>query len=884
MPKLGGAAPAKVRGGGTQGGERGLESVIRLRERDAPSFDWYWEQDAELRFVTTSGSTDARGGITPAEHIGKRRWELPNTEIVNQSWDEHRAVLDARLPFRDLLLRRTDADGGVHLVSVSGRPMFDSAARFGGYRGIAWDVTEHRRVEQLRDLEHAVNRSLAEADTASAGLEGAIRAVCAVTQWECGRYFRVDEKDDVLRFSDAWGIAEPQIGRFLEISRELVYRRDEGLSGFAWRSGEPVWSSDVTKDPRAPGSSRIAELRGAGVNGAFVFPVTADGRTVGVMSFGSRKPRTPEKQLLDAVAVIGRELGQFLQRKHAEQELRSKVSLLSATLESTADGILVVAPDHRISLFNRRFVEMWGIPEEIIASRDDARALEFVLDQVKHPADFIAKIEELYARPGAESFDTIEFKDGRTFERYSRPQWVANEPVGRVWSFRDVTERKRAEERIRVLAYQDSLTELPNRILFKDRIEQATARADRAHAKVALLFLDIDHFKTINDSLGHVAGDALLKTAAVRARACVRETDTLSRQGGDEFLIMLTDLPDSDAATPVVEKLLEQFQVPFEIEGNELTSSVSIGVAIYPDDGDDFDTLLKKADTAMYRAKEGGRNTYRFFDAQMNVEAVEHLRIRNDLRSAVKREELFLHYQPQIDLSSGKVVAAEALVRWNHPRHGVLLPQRFIPVAEESGLIIPVGEWVLREACRQAAAWRRAGHRELVVAVNLSAVQFRRSELERTVIAALEESGIEPSMLELELTESILIQDTEATLATVKRLKLLGLKLSIDDFGTGYSSLSYLKRFEVDKLKIDQSFIRDLGVDPEDAAIVRSIIQMAHSLGLRTVAEGVEDEALLRHLRIYRCDEAQGYHLGRPLAAPDFLTYLSRRADSSIGS
>ncbi len=563
-------------------------------------------------------------------------------------------------------------------------------------------------------------------------------------------------------------------------------------------------------------------------------------------------------------------------RKRVDEELRSTVSLLSATLESTADGILVVAQDRSISRFNQRFVDMWRIPAEIIESRDDNRALGFVLDQIKDAPAFIAEVEELYAHPEAESFDTIEFKDGRIFERYSRPQYVARRPVGRVWSFRDVTERRRAEERIHALAYHDPLTELPNRVLFRDRIGQATAHADRAKTKVAFLFLDLDNFKTINDSLGHAVGDALLRMAAGRLRQCVRDTDTISRQGGDEFLIMLTDLPETDAATPVVQKLMEQFHVPFEIEDSELTTSVSIGIALYPDDGEDFDALLKKADTAMYRAKDAGKNAYRFFDLHMNVEAVEHLSIRNGLRFAVERGELVLHYQPQFDLNSGEIVGAEALVRWNHPQHGMVLPGRFIPVAEESGLIVPIGDWVLREACRQAAAWRRAGRAGMVVAVNLSAAQFTHGRLDKSVIGALEEAGIDPSMLELELTESILIRDTEATLATVKRLKSLGVRLSIDDFGTGYSSLSYLKRFEVDKLKIDQSFIRALAIDPQDAAIVRSIIQMARSLGLRTIAEGVEHESLLQYLRAYHCDEAQGYHFGHPMPAQDFAGYLSR--------
>jgi diguanylate cyclase (GGDEF)-like protein/PAS domain S-box-containing protein len=568
-------------------------------------------------------------------------------------------------------------------------------------------------------------------------------------------------------------------------------------------------------------------------------------------------------------------------RKTAEDALRSAVSLLSATLESTADGIVVQGVDHKITRFNRRFVDMWHIPAQIVEAGTEG-ALAFAAEQVKDRAAFLAKVDDLYAHPGAESFDVIEFKDGRTFERYSCPQLVAGKPVGRVWSFRDITDRRRAEERIHVLAYQDPLTELPNRALFRDRMKQATARADRSHTTVALLFLDLDNFKTINDSLGHAAGDALLKQIADRMRLCVRDTDTISRQGGDEFLVMLTDLAGSDMVTPIVDKLMAQLQAPFDIDGTELTTSASIGIASYPADGEDFESLLKKSDTAMYRAKESGRNTYRFFDEHMNVEATEHLSIRNGLRLALDRNEFALHYQPQIDLRTGRVVGVEALVRWNHPRHGLVGPSRFIPVAEDNGLIVPIGEWVLGQACRQAAQWRKEGLPDLVIAVNLSAVQFRRSKVEQTVMRALNASGLDPAMLELELTESILIHDTENTLAAVKRIKALGVKLSIDDFGTGYSSLSYLKRFDVDKLKIDQSFIRDLSSDPGDAAIVRAIIQMARSLDLGTIAEGVENREVLGRLREFHCDEAQGHYFSPALTAEDFASYVLANAQPAV--
>ncbi len=444
----------------------------------------------------------------------------------------------------------------------------------------------------------------------------------------------------------------------------------------------------------------------------------------------------------------------------------------------------------------------------------------------------------------------------------------------------DVTEQKKAEQQVEFLAYHDALTGLPNRMLLQDRLNQATAHAERTGTHVAMMFLDLDNFKQINDTLGHACGDLLLKEVTARLKDCVRDTDTISRQGGDEFVVVLRDLPDSQAAVPVLDKIMVQMQKPVRIEGSELTTSVSIGVALFPDDGRTFDTLLKKADMAMYRAKEVGRNTYHFFNEEMSTQASEHLALRSGLRRALDNGELELHYQPQVQLGTGRVIGAEALLRWNAPGEGMIMPGRFIAIAEESGLIVPIGEWVIMEACRQASAWRAAGLPDICVAINLSAVQFRRGNVEQTVLRALEATGLPPDCLELELTESIMLQNVEQVLATVRRLKLLGVKLSIDDFGTGYSSLSYLKRFEVDKLKIDQSFIRDLASDPDDAAIVRAVIQMAHSLNLKTIAEGVETDDIRHMLRVFQCDEAQGYLFARPMPATEFTRFLSSKRDT----
>ena len=440
---------------------------------------------------------------------------------------------------------------------------------------------------------------------------------------------------------------------------------------------------------------------------------------------------------------------------------------------------------------------------------------------------------------------------------------------------------KASEASFTHLAQHDALTNLPNRLLVSDRMEQAIGQARRYQRRAALLFLDLDNFKTINDSLGHDAGDELLKEVARRLQGAVREMDTVSRQGGDEFLIVLTDVPDLGAISAVANHVLDAMIQPFSLKGMQIVSSVSIGVALYPEDGDDFAALLKHADLAMYQAKAAGRNAFRFFDARMNADILERLNLDSGLREALGQQQFVLHYQPIVDIHSGRLLSAEALIRWQHPERGTVGPDKFIPVAESSGLIVEIGEWVLNEACRQMMLWRAAGLPAFVVSVNLSTVQFRRGNLEALVVAALHRYGLPAECLELELTESLLLQDSEGFIDTLYRLKALGVKLSIDDFGTGYSNLSYLQRFHVDKLKIDQSFVRKLQDSPQDRAIVTAIIQMAKSLHLLTIAEGIEDDSTRRMLAELGCDQGQGYWFARPLVANDFALFAQRDMGSA---
>lgn len=439
---------------------------------------------------------------------------------------------------------------------------------------------------------------------------------------------------------------------------------------------------------------------------------------------------------------------------------------------------------------------------------------------------------------------------------------------------RDVTEQKRVEERIRHLAHHDALTGLPNRMLLHDRIGQAIAQVQRSRRVAALLFIDLDRFKTVNDSLGHHVGDGLLRAVAERLVACMRSTDTVARIGGDEFVVVLTDLNQAEDAGPVAQKVLAALSQPLRIDGHELHVTPSIGICACPHDGEDVETLMRNADAAMYHAKGKGRNNYQFFSGEMTATAHQRLLLENDLRHALEHGEFILYYQPQLDLETGDIVGFEALIRWPHPQHGMIPPSQFIPVAEETGLITPIGEWVLRQACAQARAWQTAVHPRLEVSVNCSAQQFRQEGLVDTVARILHEVGLPAAGLELEITESVIIEHAEQVIMRFEALNRLGVQLSIDDFGTGYSSLSYLKRFPIDKLKIDQSFVRDINSDPDDAAIVSAIVAMAHSLGLQVVAEGVETPEQLAFLKSLGCNRAQGYYFSKPLPAEEFAQLL----------
>jgi diguanylate cyclase (GGDEF)-like protein/PAS domain S-box-containing protein len=547
-------------------------------------------------------------------------------------------------------------------------------------------------------------------------------------------------------------------------------------------------------------------------------------------------------------------------------ETEARMRLWSHVLEQSAEGIFICDPQERIVLVNPAFERLTGF-----SAQEAIGATPRLLQSGRQSAAFYAELWTTLNASGAWQGEMWNRrKNGELYVEWLSITAVC-QPDGAVAHyvgiFSDITERKASEQRLEHLAQYDALTDLPNRILLADRLGQVIKAAGRTGSKAAVVFVDLDRFKEVNDSLGHDNGDVLLQTVAKRLTNTVRAEDTVARLGGDEFVVVLANLSDADDVATVTQKLMGSLAHPVLLAGHDITVTASLGVAVFPDDAADCQELLRNADAAMYAAKAAGRNACRFYTGDMNLRALEVLSVESALRRALERNEFELHYQPQIDIASGALVGAEALIRWNHPDKGLLMPDSFIPIAEERGLIVGIGTWVIEEAARQLASW---GSASLPIAVNLSSVQFHQKNFALRVAKTLEANHVSPGQLELELTESITMRDAEATLGVLQSLHEAGIRMSIDDFGTGYSSLNYLRRFPIDKIKIDQSFVREMAEEGDTAMIVSGIIGLAKSLKLKVIAEGVETSRQLELLRALGCDEAQGYLFSRALPPAAF--------------
>lgn len=580
---------------------------------------------------------------------------------------------------------------------------------------------------------------------------------------------------------------------------------------------------------------------------------------------------------LDAYSLV-RALRNAIERKSIEDALFVEKERAVVTLNSIGDAVLCTDVFGKITYLNLVAETMTGWRREEAIGKSLAEVFQIIDGATRKPArdPMEMAVEQnktvgltlncvLIRRDGLES--AIEDSAAPIHDRAGRV-------IGAVIVFHDVSAARAMSLQMTYSAQHDTVTDLPNRVLLNDRISQAISLARRQRRPLAVLFMDLDRFKNINDSLGHAAGDAVLQSVAKRLLASIRRSDTVSRRGGDEFVILLSEVTHPQDAATSARQILHSLGAPHPVGGQDLHVLASIGISLYPQDGEDAETLIKNADTAMYHAKESGRNAFRFFNQEMNLKAVDRQLIENTLGRAVERNEFFLHFQPKVDLGSGEIAGAEALIRWQHPERGLILPAEFIPIAEECGLIVQIGRWVLSEACKQARAWQDAGLPFKRVSVNVSAVEFRDKRFVEGVRAILAQTGLKPRYLDLELTEGVLMDDVASTTHVLQALKRMGIHLAVDDFGTGYSSLSYLRQFPIDVLKIDQSFIHQISGNPYDSAIVSAIIDMGRSLNHRVIAEGIETQEQLNFLQAHGCSEGQGYFFSRPVPADQFAHIL----------
>jgi diguanylate cyclase (GGDEF)-like protein len=795
----------------------------------------------------------------------------------------------------------------VRLPPVVERAVSEAAAR-----------AERRRGEQLLALEQAVVRHIADADNASDGLKAVMRSICDTEGWECGRYLRVDERAGVLRCVETWGIQTEAIERFLTSSRDVTYAPGAGHAGRVWQSGQPLWLADVGKDGRAV---QIILIREIGLRGAIFFPVMAEGKTIGVLAFNSREVREPEDRLLQALRMIGSQIGQFLTRQEQQRHIArlnriyAVLSGINSTIVRVRDREELFREACRIAVQAGGFRLAWiglvdekgdrvkpvaweGAGEDYIGlmplgldenlSESFGLAGRAIRERKAMIADDMTKNPRVHLRKEALA---------RGFHSLAMlPLSVSDEPIGLLALYADTPgffneedemrlllelagdisfalDHLEKKEKLNYLAYYDPVTGLANRTLFHERLAQYVSAAQSDKSKVAVCVIDVDRFKTINDSLGRQAGDELLKQIAERI-ARYADPNRLARITADRFAVVRPGVSsESEVARLLEQRLAECFGPPYVVNGTELRVSAKAGVALFPNDGADAEALFRNAEAALKKAKAAGE-PYLFHTPQMTERIAETLTLENKLRQALERQEFVLYYQPKVRTNTRRVIGVEALIRWMSPERGLVPPLEFIPLLEETGLILEVGGWALEQAVRDHAHWLEQGIVAPRIAVNVSAIQLRRPNFVNIVRAAIRR-GAAPHGLDLEITESVVMEDIAANIEKLKAVRQLGVSVAIDDFGTGYSSLGYLAKLPVQALKIDRSFIITMLKEPDTMTLVSTMISLARALRLKVVAEGVDSEEQANFLRRARCDEMQGYLISKPVPR-DSITALLR--------
>jgi diguanylate cyclase len=875
--------------------------------------------DLEGRIILANNRLAEIMGYGGAELVGRNLKEFAHREDRENTME-----LRAHLRAGDLDKLRKERqyrckDGSLVWVWVTTSVMRDPKGVAQCEISVFEDVTVNKRADQLLRLEHTVVQRLADADNAADGLKAIIRAVCETERWECGRYFHSDEDSKLLRFAEGWGIPDGAVQQYLAKSRELTYAPGAGLAGKAWQSGQPVWATDITRDTRV---AQSALARNIGMRGAFVFPVTSEGKTVGVFAFNSREIREPEDRLLQAVHVIGHQIGQFMVRM-AQQEQLARLNRIYAVLSGINSAIVRIRNREqlfreacRIAVEAGKFVMAWvgvvdrdamqvkpvawagdvrgffdSAPLALIETRPGGHGLagqairemkSAISNDVLNDPQRLMKKE--YEERGIKSLAVIPLVvDGAAagvLALYAsetgffddEEMKLLQELAGDISFAIDHIEKG---ERIEYLAYYDPLTGLANRTLFHERLVQYVSAAQAAQGKLAFVFVDIDRFKAVNDSLGLPAGDDLIRQVAERLEGYAGPV-RMARISADRFAIVRSDIgSESEVARLVEQWLAECFGPHFVVNGADLRVSAKAGIALFPNDGPDADALFRNAEAALKKAKTTGEQ-YLFHARHMTERTAATLALENKMRQAIEKEEFVLYYQPKVETETRRIVGVEALIRWMSPERGLVPPLEFIPLLEETGLILGVGEWALHQAVRDHGHWLEQGLKAPRVAVNVSAIQLRRPNFVKIVEGALK-LGAASHGLDLELTESLLMEEITASIEKLKVLRELGVSIAIDDFGTGYSSLGYLAKLPVQSLKIDRSFIITMLKEPDTMTLVSTMLSLAQGLRLKVVAEGVDSEEQANALRLMRCDEMQGYLFSKPVTFDQMTELLKRQ-------
>jgi diguanylate cyclase (GGDEF)-like protein/PAS domain S-box-containing protein len=856
------------------------ETVGRLEETQRIAGLGYWSFYAAHGLGHWSDECFRITGISPATDPLRYRQlsRLVHPDDRPHLKDRIDAALHDGRTF-EIEIRLFSLDGELRWIRLIGQPMRDEIGQICRLHGTVMEVTHRKLIEQRQSMEHGVAHLLAGCGSLLQAIPGVIQTICGGLGWNGGALWLLDAHDQGQGQGPGQGLRRTAWWASPGSRAEALFQQGPGaVSQAAWRqgllaralcAGEPIWVADLGADPDLGSGPDSPAPR---LRAALAFPVEAAGKTFGVMSFFAPYSQRADPEMLTSASVMGRHIGQFFQREQAEAALRQSEAHFRAVVEQASDGFYVHDVKGRLIDVNQRGCDALGY--------DRSELLDMSLADID-PELSVERLESLLESAGPAKAVALESRhrrrDGSTFPVELRIGAIEINGQQHLLSLaRDVSERQVLQDHIQHLAYHDALTSLPNRAMFNRKLSQALTRARPLGRRLAVMFIDLDRFKNINDTLGHNAGDHLLQEMARRLQSVMRQGELLARLGGDEFVVLLEDIGDTGHIALVARRVLDALVRQYPLDGQIVHITASIGISVCPDDSLDQFSLMKHADVAMYRAKDAGKNNFQFYSAHDDAYSAEQLALESSLRRGIERNELVLHYQPKVSADTGRISGVEVLVRWQHPQLGLLQPQDFIGLAEETGLVVPLTKWVLHEACMEHGRWLQSGLPPLNIAVNLSARHFVDDHLLDDIKAILVDTGMAPKQLELEITESMMMRDTARSLAVLDGLKALGIRIAIDDFGIGYSSLSQLKEFPIDILKIDRSFIVDIPGDEADEAIAGAIIAMARSLKMQVVAEGVEVADQVAFLRRRGCDELQGFYYSPPLPAADIRELLQQ--------